>query len=445
MLKKIFAMFIFTVIFLSSCGYEDFYKEITYPETETQSVTQTESETQTETEEAIFTESMLPKNLLSSDGGENISEMEVPSEMPTVIYKEKYYAMNFKDIHAMWFSYLEYESVMKNCSEDEFASNIENCFDNMKNMGINTVFVQVRAFGDSYYDSKYFPKGVLLTDDYDPLEIMIQKAHERGISLHAWINPMRLQRESEFDDMQSSFLVKKWYEEGINTFVYDDRVYLDPSSEDAQNLICDGVREIVKNYEVDGIHIDDYFYPTAGFEIDKESYEKSGKTLSHYDFRREKVSETIKKIYSTVHEENETVLFGISPSGNIENNEDVLFADVKKWCGEEGFCDYICPQIYYGFEHETHPFEETVYEWKNLCRDDMQIIVGLGAYKCGNADEYAGSGKNEWIDNKDVLTRQASFLKEKNISTAIFRYDSIFSPDENAKEYIRNELKDLKF
>lgn len=428
----IFVMIMSVVILFSSCGvngYDFFSEEDIFEdsneECQTEIVTQTETEISTYRETEIIT-STNTKNLLSSDGGENIIENE-NTIVPVFSYSQSYYAMNFENMYGIWISYLEYENIMKNFTETEFTENIEKCFDNVKSMGMNTVFVQARAFGDSYYDSKYFPKGTLLSSDYDPLEIMVKTAHERGLSVHAWINPMRLQRESEFEDISGNFSTKEWYDKGINTFVYDERVYLDVSSEDARGLICDGVKEIIENYDVDGIQIDDYFYPSQGFSLDEESYENSGKALSHADFRRENVSMTVKMIYETVHNENETVLFGISPSGNIENNEDVLFADVKKWCSESGYCDYICPQIYYGFEHETHPFEETVSEWENLCSDNMKLAVGIAAYKCGEVDEYAGSGKNEWIENKDVLSRQIKFLKQRNLSILVFRYDSVFN------------------
>ena len=98
------------------------------------------------------------------------------------------------------------------------------------------------------------------------------------------------------------------------------------------------------------------------------------------------------------------MIFSISPSADIEKCKNVFFCDVEKWCREEGFVDLIIPQIYYGFENETMPFEEIVNEWLSVEKDEnVKLYFGLAVYKCGATDENAGSGKNEWKENNDII------------------------------------------
>lgn len=106
----------------------------------------------------------------------------------------------------------------------------------------------------------------------------------------------------------------------------------------------------------------------------------------------------VRQLYLTVHGANPTAVFGISPQGNMSSDFDTLYADIYTWCGSSGYCDYICPQIYYGFENSTLPYAETVDSWAKLTGDNISLVIGLAAYKSGTEDTYAGHGKTSgWI------------------------------------------------
>lgn len=397
--------------------------------------------TGTVTEEAEGT--VTAKNLISSDGGNVIVEEEPAATEPSIAAVSSsvsYYALNYPVQCGMWFSYLEYERIMKDRSEQEFTDEIRKAFDNMLSIGVNTVYVQLRPFGDAYYESDIFPKGSCLTGNYDPLEIMVKEAHDRGLSVHGWINPMRLMTEEQMSELSSEYIIAQWFADGKNMYEYDGRYYLDPSSEEVRKLISDGVAEILTGYDVDGIQIDDYFYPTDDMSWDEESYKKSGETVPQADFRRNSVTAMVREIYSAVHKANSSAVFGISPSGNADADYSRLFADVELFCSSGDCCDYICPQIYYGLSHESYPFEETLLQWKSMCCDSVTLVAGIGAYKSGTADNYAGSGKNEWIEHTDVISSEMKIAAENGCGTALFRYDSLFNPTPEVEKTVSEEL-----
>ncbi len=352
-----------------------------------------------------------------------------------------YYTLNFSVQKAVWVSYLEYDRIMSGKTREEFSEALCECFDNIAALGCNTVYFQVRAHGDAYYNSALFPTASRLggeiggTADYDPLEIAVKAAHDRGLSIHAWINPMRLMTESEMESLSDDCILKQWYNDseknGQYITLYNGRWYLNPAYSEVTELICDGIREIVTGYDVDGIQIDDYFYPTTEESFDSIAYTASGTSLSLGDWRRTLIDTMVSAMYTTVHSANSTAVFGISPQGNADNNYENLYADTVKWCSEGGYCDYICPQVYYGFENETLPFAETADQWSEYVSDSgVALVIGLAAYKVGAEDTYAGTGKHEWEENSDVLLRQQEYAEELGAGYAFFRYDSLFEDGE---------------
>ena len=169
--------------------------------------------------------------------------------------------------------------------------------------------------------------------------------------------------------------------------------------------------EIIERYDVDGVHIDDYFYPTSDESFDEVSYlALNEKKLSLGDFRRENTTRLVKSIYDTVKFQNSSLLFGVSPSGNTTRNYSELFADVESWC-RDGYIDYLCPQIYFGFEHATHPFYEVLSEFSEIARGtSVSLIIGITLEKADNgyrgiADTWAGTGGDEWIEQKNIIKR----------------------------------------
>lgn len=385
-----------------------------------------------ETEAYFSSEATITaQNLLSSEGG-NVIVSEYVQTYPQqaaeehYTYTASYSTLNYKNQCAVWFSYLDYNELMSGKTAAEFEENICKSFDNVLSMGVNTVYLQVRAFGDSYYRSELYPPAEIF-GGYDPLEIMVRCAHDRGLSVHAWINPMRLMTDDKMQALGDDSVIGKWYSDGRkNMFEYDGRLYLDPSSSEARSLICGGISEILTNYKVDGIQIDDYFYPCTSPDIDSEAYAASGSGLSLADWRRSNITDAVKQMYDTVHSANPEAVFGISPAGDPDHCRDEMYADVYKWCSEKGCCDYICPQLYYGLEHETAPFAEQLELWCGMTSDDIGIVAGLAAYKAGEEDIYAGSGKDEWIKSDNVLSEESKLASSKGCGTAYFRYGSLF-------------------
>jgi uncharacterized lipoprotein YddW (UPF0748 family) len=328
----------------------------------------------------------------------------------------------------VWLSYLEYDRLLKNKTEAQFRENINTAFDNIVSIGFNTVYVQLRAFGDAYYDSSLFPKGDRFgSSDFDPLPIIIQSAHDRGLSVHGWVNPMRLCLDGEMKNIPSDIIYKKWYNDGTNDiFKHDGRWYLNPDSDAAINLIIAGIAEIIERYRVDGIQIDDYFYPDD----------------NPTDAKFERVNNLVLAINETVHAANPDALFGISPQGNVENNYP-LSADVRKWC-KGGFCDYIIPQVYFGFDNGYSPYLEMISEWSDIS-SGVKLIIGLSPYKIGLYDTYAKPGVTEWQENSDIIARQikAAQLLSDYGGVALFRYDSLFNPAADVAAQVGLEIENL--
>lgn len=331
----------------------------------------------------------------------------------------EYIPLNYINQTGMWFPYMHFEEYMYGKTEDEFRTAVHEKFVEAQQEEVNTVYLHIHPCGDAYYRSDIFPSGTYLDGDYDPFEIMTEEAHSLGISVHAWLNPLRCQTVDQMQNLPESFIVRQWTENPDCHFaeIVNDRWYLNPAYDETVQLICDAVEEIINNYNVDGIHIDDYFYPTTDPEFDRTAFENSGSD-SLEQWRTENCTQFVKAIYDTVKKHDKNILFGISPQGNINANYNTQYADVRLWGSESGYCDYIIPQIYFGFQNETCPFAPVLAEWETLVSDgNVMLIIGLGAYKLGQKDEWAGvAGEQEWIENPDIIKQQIELV---NSSSAV--------------------------
>ncbi len=354
-----------------------------------------------------------------------------------------YAPLNYEEVRAVWIPVMQYGEWMTGKSETEFRSSVSAAFQNCTGLGINTLYVHVRSYGDAYYASDLFPKGSYLDGDYDPLAIMLEEAHARSLSLHAWINPMRAAASDRLSQTDTSLPLGAWYRDAEKNGTYlaasGALYYLNPAYPEVRQLIADGIAEILKHYDVDGIHIDDYFYPTQDAAFDAAAFAESG-ALDLSAWRRENCNAMIRAIYDTVKAQDEQLLFGISPQGNMQTNYRTLYADTALWCSTEGYCDYIAPQLYYGFENGTCPFAETAALWAETATQ-AKLIIGLAPYKIGTEDVWAGSGRNEWMTDDTVLSRQAEFLRQLDgiDGTALYSYAALFSPDEAVAAMVQAE------
>lgn len=316
------------------------------------------------------------------------------------------------------------------CTAEEYERRFTDTFTRLKAQDISHVFVQVRPNCDALYNSAIFPASDKLSGKqgkkaaFDALQLLINAAQACDIKIHAWINPYRVSATStDFMDLHESNPARIWHEARNNTNAMQvaGGIYLNPASTEVQKLIIDGVREIIDNYAVDGIHIDDYFYPETDETIDKAeytAYKKDGGQLSLDEFRRQHVSALVGAIYRVVKAKSTGLLFTVSPCGDIDKNMNQLYADVKLWGRCDGYADYIIPQIYYGFENQSKPFVETVEKWRSICGE--KLCVGLAAYKQGKEDSFAGTGRNEWLENGDVIERQIAYLNESGVGYCLF-------------------------
>ena len=350
------------------------------------------------------------------------------------------------EVNAVWIAFFDLQTALKGQNKAGFTANVRQMYQNCVDSGLNTVIVQVRPYGDSFYPSEYFPwssycYGAIGTDPgFDPLEILVAEAHRQGLTIEAWVNPLRLVSEKEITEVSPSYPVRKWYEnaekKSENLISYGGRLYLNPASEEARQLICDGVTEIIEGYDVDGIHIDDYFYPSGlPMEYDAASYQASRSSLSQADWRRENINELVSEMYSAVKKADSDCVFGISPRGVVSQDYNLVYADVEYWASHEGYCDYLAPQIYYGFEHSTADYAKTIRQWSEMTTaKGVSLRIGLAAYKAGNTDRYAGNGANEWVENNNIIARQINLSRQyDNVEGLIlFDYKQIFSEPNDA-------------
>lgn len=355
--------------------------------------------------------------------------------------------LNYKNIKAMWLSQFDLQSIYtdsgKQREKNFFQLSIIKVLNNVKNNGFNTVFLQVRPNADSFYPSEYYPPSKYVTGsysnsfNYDPIEIIIEEAHKMGLSVHAWINPLRAMTAEEITEVDENFLIKKWYNNNNGTFLvlFNGRYYLNPAYDETRRLIIDGVNELINNYHFDGVHMDDYFYPTTleSFDIAAYTeYKAQGGNLTLKEYRYSNLNNLVSGIYSTIKKKNAAILYGISPEGNISNATDVAYADVYTWCSKEGYIDYICPQIYFGLKHETHPFGKTVEKWENIIKNDnVKLIIGMTFGKVlSKTDKWAGSGKGEWKNDTDIMKRCLDYTEKtkKCTGVSVFCYQYYYEP-----------------
>ena len=324
--------------------------------------------------------------------------------------------LNYHHTVGEWFPYMQYEEDMQGKTAEEFRLAVRQRYTAAKAEGVNTVYLHAHPCGDAYYKSDIFPKGVCLDGDYDPFEIMLEEAHSLELSVHAWINPLRCQTVSQMSELPEDFIVKKWADDpecNIASAV-NGRWYLNPAYDEVDKLLSDCIKEIIDRYDIDGVHIDDYFYPTTDPGFDEKEFAAS-KAPDLAEWRMSNCTRMVKNMYETVKAADPELEFGISPQGSINGNYSSQYADVRLWCSSEGYCDYIVPQIYFGFENAACPFAETLALWESMRSGNVRLIIGLAAYKVGKADKWAGAGgENEWIDSPDIIKRQIELVEKSS-------------------------------
>lgn len=356
---------------------------------------------------------------------------------------------NTSEMRGVWISYLELSMENESDkSEKAFTEKFNTIAICCKENGFNTLVVQVRPFCDALYKSEYFPYSHILTGtqgknpEYDPLEIMCNICKENDLQIHAWINPYRVSSAKTPAKLSNDNPYVKNKSMGFET---ESGIFLNPANSEAQELIINGITEIIKNYDVDAIQFDDYFYPPDMGNQDKESYQEylnnigsDNNSMDIENWRKANVSLLICNIYRTIHNTSNNIEFGISPQGNIYNN-DKLYADVKLWCSCKGYIDYICPQIYFSLENPALTFENSLESWSNLdYADNVKLYIGLAGYKAGTDND-----SNTWKNSDDILSQEYEIIKNNQIANGFMLYSYNSLTAETSSSEISNLTKKL--
>lgn len=338
---------------------------------------------------------------------------------------------------------------------DSLKKEADAVLDKAKDLGFNAVFFQARPASDALYKSNIYPwskyltgtQGVAPSDGFDPLQYYIDGAHARGMELHAWVNPYRITVDAAENSKLAANSPALVYPE-LTVKYTNGKLYFNPGEPKARQLILDGIAEIVDNYDVDGIHLDDYFYPGKDFD-DAATFAKYGESFSNIeDWRRNNNDVLIQGIHTMIQGKNKDVEFGVSPIGiwankktnslgsNTNGNESYYaeYADTRKWIKEE-YVDYIMPQIYWPIGDKAADYDTLSTWWSDVVKGtNVELRIGMAGYRTNDA-----AATSPWYGGKEI---QKQFdLNRKNDLVdgyAMYAYQSIVN-DANLYNVIKAE------
>ena len=329
----------------------------------------------------------------------------------------------------------------------ELKKEIDEIIKNARAMKLNALILQVRPSGDALYKSGFFPwseyltgvQGLAPADGFDPLEYWVAQAHANGLELHAWINPYRVTHTTAgITDVSKLANGNPAKTDPSRVVEYKGALYYDPGLYINKKLVINGVSEIIRKYDVDGIHLDDYFYPGADFG-DDATYELYGRGIDKADWRRGNVNDIIRGIQRTVarynHRYDKNVRFGVSPfaiwmnssssplGSDTRGNESYknMYADTRRWV-KSGWLDYICPQIYWYRGFEIADYAKVLDWWADVCEGTrVDLYVGHAAYR------EADGANSEFWDGETVGQLMHNAKKHPDIvkGSIFFRYKSM--------------------
>ena len=333
-----------------------------------------------------------------------------------------------KEMRAAWVSTvynLDWPKTKNNASKQK--QELTQLMDKLKGCGINTIVLQVRPESDALYKSSINPWSKYLTGTqgkdpgYDPLAFAIQEAHKRGMELHAWMNPYRVTSSgTDLNSLVSSHPARKnpsW------VIKYNNKMYYDPGNPAVVDYLVKTVKEVVDKYDVDGIHFDDYFYPSSSFP-DDASYKAYGKGQDRNNWRRENVNTLLKKVKAVVNARSGCE-FGVSPFGIWRNKSADcpdgsetsgsqsyynMLADSRTWI-RKGYIDYIVPQIYWPIGLKVADYSKLVKWWANEVKGyDVDLYIGQGIYKQGQSS-YSGQNIAKEIKSQININKKYDTVK----------------------------------
>jgi|GEM_PF-382703 len=377
----------------------------------------------------------------------NYYQTDTPVQLPTS-YTEK-----DAEVRAVWVATVSNIDIGMHYSEESYKNEIITMLDRLEALNFNVMFFQTRPMNDAFYDSDYAPwsRYIMGAEGIDPgwdiFQFILDEAHQRGIEVHAWLNPYRVStgtadKQTQLDALHDDNFAKQ----NPDLVIQDSqgKLILNPGEPRVRAYIINVVNELMSKYDVDGIHFDDYFYSYNGMSDtqDAETYQRTkltGESLD--DWRRRNVDTLIENLHITINNWNrnqdETVEFGISPfgiwlsGGELGSNTSPYalqsysdqYADTRKWV-VEGWLDYIMPQLYWEFDHSAAPFADLVDWWAELTEaHGVDLIIGHGFYR------YA---ENTW-DNPNEITEQLRYISQYDsvVGSSFFSYKTLNSPNSN--------------
>lgn len=331
--------------------------------------------------------------------------------------------------------------------------------DEIKSLNMNAIIMQVRPTADRFYKkvskepwSKYITGESGKDPGYDPLEFFIEEAHKRNLEFHAWFNPYRITLKNN-EKIPENHIAKKnpnWVIE------YGGKYYYDPGNPKAREFTEDVIVDVVKNYNIDGVHMDDYFYPYPVLDKNKKtvpfgdnkSYKLYGKGMKLEDWRRKNTDTFVMELSKKIKKAKPYVKFGISPFGVWRNNDkdstgsatragaenyDTLYADTRMWIQNE-WIDYIVPQIYWDFNLKVAQYDVLVDWWINEVKNsNVHLYIGHAAYKIGSSKAWK---------NEDELIKQIKYNRNfENVHGSVFfGFDKIQKNSLNIKNNLREKV-----
>ena len=335
--------------------------------------------------------------------------------------------------------------VAPTASSEELARQADMILDYSKACGFNAVFLQVRPCSDAFYASDLYPWSAYLTgvqgnapdSGFDPLTYWVNGAHARGMELHAWINPYRITKTAADWERLSAASPAIQHPDWV--VYHNGNYYFDPALPKVRQFLIDGAAELAAKYDIDGIHMDDYFYPGTDFN-DAASFAAYGNGFTNIsDWRRNNVNLLIQGMDEVLHNIDPDIQFGISPAGiwasrslhpagsattSTYSSYFSLYADSKQWV-EAGWVDYIAPQIYWEAGHRTSDFNALTDWWTSVTdTTDVKLYIGLADYKSSGIT----APDSPWYNGTEIARQIALCHANPQVAGVIhFRYGSVVS------------------
>ncbi|QRG81287.1 glycoside hydrolase family 10 protein [Citrobacter sp. R56] len=345
---------------------------------------------------------------------------------------------------------------------------LTNKLDQLKSIGINTVFFQVKPDGTALWPSEILPWSDLMTGTigenpgYDPLQFMLDEAHKRGMKVHAWFNPYRVSTNTKPSTVAELNSTVSQHPSSVFVLHRDwirtagDRFVLDPGIPEARDWITSIVAEVVSRYPVDGVQFDDYFYTESpGSTLnDNETFRKYGGAFaSKADWRRHNTQQLIEQVSHTINKLKPDVEFGVSPAGVWRNRShdpagsdtrgaaayDESFADTRRWV-QQGLLDYIAPQIYWPFSRSAARYDVLAKWWADVVKPtNTRLYIGIALYKVGEPSK----NEPDWMANGGVPELKKQLDLNESVpqisGTILFREDYLNQPQtQQAVNYLRS-------